>query len=311
MLQRFASDLSRQDFLACGVELASVLGMDRDAAGERIDAWPDDVERFVASIDNPVLLTDAWRLAELAPRLRDTVFKLLESPVRTTEFRGVRLTFEQARWPGVWGPNIDTLLCCRALGDHGVDGVESAVELGSGSGFISKFLLTHAPKLRAMTLVDRHAGAAACSRANVPDARAEVICGDATTALAGRRFDLVVTNPPYIPRPRSIADNAYEGVDLLAFLTQQGADMLTPGGRIVTITSSLSAHLFEPMVAKSSLRARTLSTTDVPLKVLNVLNNAEWLDYLRKARGVRCEVRDGYELWHEIRVVALEACATL
>ena len=259
MIQRFTDDLSRQNFFACGAELAGVLGLDRDAEGNRIAAWPNDVERFVASIENPLLLTDAWRIGQLAPRQRDTVFKLLESPVRVTEFRGVSLAFEQSRWPGVWGPNVDTLLCCRALGDRGLSNIGSAVELGSGSGFISKFLLAHAPDLSAMTLVDRYAAAAECSRAHVQDARCEVINDDAMVALQGRRFDLVVTNPPYIPRPRSIADNAYEGVDLLAFLTHHGSDMLTKNGRIVTITSSLCAHLFEPMVASSSLIARVRS----------------------------------------------------
>ena len=37
----------------------------------------------------------------------------------------------------------------------------------------------------------------------------------------------------------------------------------------------------------------------VPLKVFNVLNNKEWLEFLLE-RGLHKEYKNGYEYWHSI-----------
>jgi hypothetical protein len=40
---------------------------------------------------------------------------------------------------------------------------------------------------------------------------------------------------------------------------------------------------------------KTLDTMEVPLKVFNVLNNTERMDYLIKEKGLKKELRDGHE----------------
>lgn len=42
------------------------------------------------------------------------------------------------------------------------------------------------------------------------DRRAEFVLGNVTSYLRRKSFDLIVCNPPYIPRPKAIEDNAYE-----------------------------------------------------------------------------------------------------
>jgi len=43
------------------------------------------------------------------------------------------------------------------------------------------------------------------------------------------------------------------------------------------------------------LIVKKLDNMEVPLKVFNVLNNPEWMDYLIKEKGLKKEYRDGHE----------------
>ncbi len=305
MILEFDDDLGQQHILAHGDELPSVMGLDRDAHGARVLTRPDHERVAVATLQRPVLVTDHHKIAQLAPTVRDTVFKLFESPVRVTRYGGTEVTFEQRRYPGVWGPNIDTLLFCRALRGDSLRGVRTAVEIGCGSGFIGKYLLEHAPDLESCWFVDINPHAIACAQEQVRDPRARFYLGDGAAFLRGRRFDLIACNPPYIPRPDVHAGSAYEGIDLLAEFIEHGAEHLTETGRIVSVVSSVSASVVDPILAAAGITCRTLDATDVPLKVLNVLNNPVWMAYLLAQRGLRPVDRDGYTYWHTVRVCAL------
>lgn len=304
MILEFNLPLTQQLIFAHGDELASVMARDRDAQGHRVYSYTDDVREHVATIADPVLVTDYARIALLPPRIRDTVCKLYESPRRTTIYGGTRIDFTQHRYPGTWGPNIDTLLFCRALTTERLRGVKTAIEIGCGSGFISRFLLEHAPELTSMTLVDINPHAIQCARDNISDARAQFIHGDGLKALEGRQFDLIVCNPPYIPRPGSIDDNAYEGVGLLAYFIQEGPRHLTPQGRIVTNISSVCESITTPLMKAARVQAQELDRMHVPLKVLNVLNNPSWMRFLLEDKGLRAELHDGYEYWHTIMITS-------
>jgi len=305
MILEFDDDLGQQHIFAHGDELAAVMGLDRDAAGLRVVSRPDRERVHVATLQRPVLVTDHHKIAQLAPTVRDTVFKLFESPVRVTRYGGTSLAFAQGRYPGVWGPNIDTLLFCRALRGEALAGVRSAVEIGCGSGFIGKYLLEHAPHLETCWFVDINPHAVACAREQVQDPRARFHLGDGAAFLRDKRFDLIACNPPYIPRPDVRAGNAYEGIDLLAEFIQHGAEHLSDTGRIVSVYSSVSASVVDPLLAEAGITCRTLDALDVPLKVLNVLNNPAWMDYLLGQRGLQIVDRDGYTYWHTVRVCAL------
>ncbi|HZX44579.1 MAG TPA: hypothetical protein VFF28_02740 [Candidatus Nanoarchaeia archaeon] len=110
MLMKFDPGLTRQEIWAEGSELATLLGYDRDEHGKRVHSWPKERKIHVATLDNPVLVTDSYKICQFPSTLRDTVFALFASPTKTTEYKGTSLEFEQRRYPGVWGPSIDTLL---------------------------------------------------------------------------------------------------------------------------------------------------------------------------------------------------------
>ncbi|WP_349742634.1 peptide chain release factor N(5)-glutamine methyltransferase [Roseateles cavernae] len=95
------------------------------------------------------------------------------------------------------------------------------VDLGTGSGAIALALKHRHPQAR-VTAVDLSAGALAVARANAQALGlvVEFQQGDWWQPLAGRRFDLIVSNPPYIA-----------GADPhLPALRHEPLSALTPGG---------------------------------------------------------------------------------
>jgi methylase of polypeptide subunit release factors len=79
--------------------------------------------------------------------------------------------------------------------------VESALDIGTGCGVQALHLGTHA---RSVTVTDvslRSLRLAATAALN--GLRWELLAGDLLKPVAGRRFDLVVSNPPFVVGPRS------------------------------------------------------------------------------------------------------------
>lgn len=305
MILEFNRDLSKQNVHANGVELAQILGMDRDGKGRRLRTHPFEKKRRVAAFDSPVLATDAYRIGRLDPVLRDTVFALFASPLRVTRYSGTSLIFDERKYPDVWGPSIDTLLFCKALMAGSCIDAGHALEIGCGSGFISKCALRRMPRLKTMTLVDLNRSALACSRENIDDPRARFVVSDAYELLRRRRYGLILCNPPYIPRPKSIEDNAYEGVGLLTFLITHAGRLLSRGGRLIVNYSSLCGGSVRRAVKRSGVRAVPMASLRVPLKVYTVLNNPRWMRFLKKHAGLRKNRCRGYDYWHTITITEI------
>ncbi len=76
------------------------------------------------------------------------------------------------------------------------------LELGSGTGCIAINLLLERPRLR-MVAVDIEPKAVKLTKENAKlhgvEGRLEVLLGDLFEPVKGRRFDFIVSNPPYIP----------------------------------------------------------------------------------------------------------------
>ncbi len=303
MINRFSTDLKEQKIYANGYELATVMGMDRDSNGHRVYDYPESEEKLAAILADPKLMTDVYKISKLEPAVRDTILKLYESPMKITEYNGVKLHFEQGRYKSVWGPNIDTLLFCRAVNKLNAKRFKGkdVIEIGPGSGFISKYLLEKFPEISSMTLVDINPYAIESSKDNIKDLRASFIVGDAVEYLEGRKFDILVCNPPYIPRPGSIDDNPYEGTGLIKHLIKNFRQIINPGGMIITNLSSLSDEEVRKVTIDAGLKEKKLDKMTVPLKVCNVLNNRDWLDYLL-AHGLKKERKSGYDYHHTITI---------
>lgn len=111
--------------------------------------------------------------------------------------------------------------------------VGSALDLGTGCGVQALGLTDHAATVTATDLSERAVAFAALNAA-VNGAELELLQGDLLAPVAGRRFDLVVANPPFvIGTPGSgwtYRDGGREADGLAAELAAAAADLLNPGG---------------------------------------------------------------------------------
>jgi release factor glutamine methyltransferase len=153
---------------------------------------------YVMSPEGLLLAEDAARLAYFAARraAREPVSRILGT-------RGF-WTLDLAVAEDVLDPRADTeTLVEAALEQLGARRREplAILDLGSGSGAILCALLAESP-LAVGIAVDLSERACAATRANIArcglDARAFVLRGRWGRALSAR-FDLIVSNPPYIP----------------------------------------------------------------------------------------------------------------
>lgn len=118
-------------------------------------------------------------------------------------------------------------------------GREAALaDLGTGSGALAIALAKERPRAR-VTATDRSASALDLARRNAQrhGARVEFLEGDWWAPLAGRRFELVVANPPYLAEhDPHLADLAFEPAAALT----AGADGLAA---LRAIIDGSAAHL--------------------------------------------------------------------
>ncbi|MFB9240029.1 methyltransferase [Plantactinospora siamensis] len=111
--------------------------------------------------------------------------------------------------------------------------VGSALDLGTGSGVQALHLATHAGTVTATDLSDRALRFAATTAAlNGQDW--DLRRGDMVAPVAGRRFDLVVSNPPFVVGPgtttHTYRDSGRVGDGVGAELAAAAPDLLTEGG---------------------------------------------------------------------------------
>jgi release factor glutamine methyltransferase len=126
-----------------------------------------------------------------------------------------------------------------------------ALDFGTGSGCIAIALAVQCPAARVAAL-DISPAALALARQNAAkhavDSRIEFFAGDGFATLpADARFDLIISNPPYIPAaeiasldpevrdhdPRLALDGGADGLDFYRRLAREAAAFLRSGGRIM------------------------------------------------------------------------------
>jgi release factor glutamine methyltransferase len=145
--------------------------------------------------------------------------------------------------PAVLIPRPETeLLVERALARLPVNG--AVLDLGAGSGAVAVSLALARPDAEVVA-VDRSSAALAVARENAArlGARVEFLDSDWFSALGGRRFDLIVSNPPYVAsgdphlrrgdvrfEPLSALAAGPDGLDDIRRIVAQARAHLNPGG---------------------------------------------------------------------------------
>ncbi|MFG2174153.1 HemK2/MTQ2 family protein methyltransferase [Streptomyces niveus] len=148
---------------------------------------------------------------------------------------------------GVYGPQGDTLLLREALDREPVGSGTTVLDVGTGSGFLA---LAAARRGARVTAVDRTRRAVFATRVNAALAglRVEAVRGDLLAPAIGRRFDLILSNPPYVPAPDAVVplrgaarawDAGHDGRLVLDRLCDGAAGLLRPGGALLLVHSAL------------------------------------------------------------------------
>ncbi|MEH0548863.1 methyltransferase [Streptomyces sp. B21-105] len=173
--------------------------------------------------------------------------------------------------PGVYTPQWDTRLLTRALSREDLGSATEVLDLGTGSGALA----VEAARLGArVTAVDISRLAVLTARFNALLAGQRVRCrrGDLTAAVSGRSYDLVVSNPPYVPSPalprRGLARAWDAGRDGRVFIDRICAEapaVLNPGGALLLVHSSLcDTRATLRRLADVGLRAAVTDRATVP-----------------------------------------------
>lgn len=120
----------------------------------------------------------------------------------------------------------------------------AVLDLGTGSGAIALAVKSERPSC-VVTAVDASADALTVARANAARLQlpVEFLQGSWFAPLSGRRFQVILSNPPYIPQddqhlvqgdvrfePRSALVSGADGLDDIRLLVQSAPAYLLPGG---------------------------------------------------------------------------------
>jgi release factor glutamine methyltransferase len=225
--QYFADKGVEQARLDAEVLLSHVLGMDR--------------LHLYVRFDQPLLPEElaAFRAMVLRRAAREPVAYILGCK----EFMGLEFFVS----PDVLVPRPDTELLVEACETRLQEMLEASIlEIGPGSGAVVISLLKRQPQWQAAA-VELSPQAAAIVRKNAKrhevETRLQLYEGDLFAPVAGRQFDAVVSNPPYIPEadleglqpevhrePRMALAGGVDGLDFYRRLVQEGGGYVRPGG---------------------------------------------------------------------------------
>lgn len=223
-------------------------------------------------------VTPAWLIAHDTDPLSNMQFtaftslltrRLAGEPIAyltgTREFYG--RSFEVS--PDVLIPRPDTeRLVELALARIPPDQAVTVLDLGTGSGCIAITLALERPHAR-VTAVDRSSAALAVAQRNadIHHAGVEFLTSDWFAALGGRRFDLIVSNPPYIAaadphlrrgdvrfEPLTALAAGQDGLDDLRRLTAAACAHLMPGGTLLLEHGYNQADAVQTLLRMNGIR---------------------------------------------------------
>ena len=222
-------------------------------------------DRLRMRLDDMRTLDPAVQAAYEAMTARREAREPLQYILGETEFMGLTFHVE----PGVLIPRFDTEILCeealRILGKRG----GRVLDIGTGSGALAVSIARLCPAAQ-VTAVDISPDALAIAERNAKANGVSVrfVRSDCFAALAGEKFDMIVSNPPYIP-PHEMAELMPEvrcepelalagGEDGLVFyrrIAQEAPAYLNDGGALLfeigwqqrdDVCALLRAHIGEP-----------------------------------------------------------------
>jgi ribosomal protein L3 glutamine methyltransferase len=226
-------------------------------------AGDDAAFLLLDSLDLPIDALDPFLDARLLPAERRLLATRIEARVTTRKpssyltgrayIQGVRFHVDERVI--VPRSHIGEILFSEYLGEQGSSflpdpmAVESAVDICTGSGCLAVLAAKFFPNAE-VDAVDLSADALEVAKLNIAahDVAGQVSLhqGDLFAPLAGRTYDLIITNPPYVDHealdgyppefraePAMAHDGGEDGLDLVRRILAEAADYLNPDGGMI------------------------------------------------------------------------------
>ena len=252
-------------------------------------------------------------------RGRDKAKSFVQSGHKALIHLGVFTHVDRRRHFGVFGPSIDTLLMARIVADHArTASPASILEVGVGSGHILAVALLNSQSVVHATGLDIEPFSIICAQENLSRTKSTsvrpldkldltLIMGSFDEEKFGRKFDLVICNPPYVANERgdkSGAESEYGtatmGLDLIEQLLGALPGLLSEDGRCLMMVSTASLG-FEALVPEC-LSATMAPPTDrmrVPFDIEAANDEQRRIVYLFRQGGIERGLEASYT--HELR----------
>lgn len=158
-------------------------------------------------------------------------------------------------------------LCENAIRLIRERGYESALDLCTGTGCIASVLKLETGISVAASDINPEAIALAEENASLYDADIEFFTGDLFSPLGGRRFDLIVTNPPYLSakdmqslqpelayEPKTALDGGLDGMDFYRRIARDYRQYLNADGMLLMEIGADEGERVREMFPGSVLR---------------------------------------------------------
>jgi release factor glutamine methyltransferase len=177
------------------------------------------------------------------------------------------------RLPGVFRPRSDTWMLAREA-VASLQGGDDALELCTGSGAVALEMAGAGARVTAVD-VSRRSVATVRLNALLRGRRVRALRGSLFEPVAGEKFDLIATNPPYVPAPSDSLpasgperawDAGRDGRALIDPICDAAPQHLKPGGAILIVHSSLcGTDLTVGRLAAGGLEADVVARERGPL----------------------------------------------
>ena len=152
-----------------------------------------------------------------------------------------------------------------------------ALEIGTSSGIV---LMELAKQFK--TVIGTDIDFCSLKRLLEMSRNQRVICCHAASALHGIKFDLIVTNPPYLPNATgyihntryidNTTDGGPAGVEITIDFLKDAIDRLEIGGKILIIVSSISdTRKLDSFLSKNNIMVKKIAQKELFYETLQIL----------------------------------------
>ncbi|MFM1722438.1 methyltransferase [Rhodococcus sp. PAM 2766] len=191
----------------------------------------------------------------------DTTLRGTGEPIRPREPSPRRFW----RLPGVYPPQSDTRLLARTLVAEAIEPGTRVLDIGAGTGYLSVSAALAGSRNVTAVDVDKRALLNTRLNATLNGVQVRAVRGYLTMPFAENDFDLVVSNPPYVPAAEDTLptgglarcwDAGRNGRAYLDQICREAARILRPDGVLLLLQSELS----DIAATRTELQRHGLST---------------------------------------------------